>query len=149
MLWSGICCPFSNSKLFTNSLSSCLIRVSPDLSSACENCGCLLKFGANPANPPPCIPAVGLTTCGNDLGEFSWFSRGLFDCTANNRKFAVGVQAIKQNKGNRPQISTANSGGSLLMVQSVSGGCKPDSKFAVQSNTPQAPLGHIRLHRKF
>ena len=61
---------------------------------------------------------------------------GLFDCTANNRKFAVGVQAIEQNRGNRLQISTANSGGSLLMVQSVSGGRKPDSKFAVQSNMP-------------
>ena len=38
---------------------------------------------------------------------------------------------------NRLQISTANSGNSLLMVQSVSGGCKLNPKFAVQSNTPQ------------
>ncbi len=36
---------------------------------------------------------------------------------------------------NRPQISTANSGGSLLIVQSVSGGWKLHLKFAVQSNT--------------
>ncbi len=63
-------------------------------------------------------------------------SKGVFDCTANNRKFAVGVQAIEQILRNRLQISTANSGGSLLMVQSVSGGCKLDLKFAVQSNTP-------------
>ena len=46
----------------------------------------------------------------------------------------VGVQAIEQILGNRLQISTANSGGSLFTVQSVSGGCKLDPKFAVQSD---------------
>ena len=57
--------------------------------------------------------------------------------TANLRLVWVGVQAIKQIHPKQTKISTANSGGSLLMVQSVSGGCKLDSKFAVQSNTSE------------
>ncbi len=64
-----------------------------------------------------------------------------FDSPETERKFAVGVWPIEQIWPPQYEISTANSGNSLLIVQSVSSGCKLDPKFAVQSNRPLSCLG--------
>ena len=70
--------------------------------------------------------------------SFLW-SETLFSSPSSRLlSFAIGVQPIERIWALQHEITTANSGNSVLMVQSVSGGCKLDLKFAVSSNTSQA-----------
>ncbi len=54
--------------------------------------------------------------------------------TRNSPQICGLSATYEQIQSPQHEISTANSGNSLLMVQSVLGGCKLDPKFSVQSN---------------